>query len=412
MRVCQRKRQFFMQDKTQVYSLPRWRLTRWLADAGPQVPRKIRVALIGSLFGTLPVFAAGVANTLVVAAAIAMRKPTAPFIAWLIFEVSICAARLIVLMAARRAALRQCETPTDIYLVLGVAWSASVGYGVFVSMTSGDWVIATLACVSAAAMVGGICFRHFSAPRLAAVMILASLGPTLPGAALAGEPVLYVAFAQVPMYLLAMTLAAFRLNKMLIATMSAERENDYRARHDVLTGLPNREGFAEAIGSTLTFAQRKGEKFALLFLDLDDFKTVNDTYGHSAGDRLLKMVAGRIVHTLRTTDVATRIGGDEFLVLANVHSNEQAVEIGQRLIAAVTSSYDLGGAASVKIGVSVGIAMAPEYGSSFDDLLIVADQALYEAKSKGKSRCCVASSMPGRMTARGRSDASRIEVAA
>ncbi|HZP70440.1 MAG TPA: GGDEF domain-containing protein [Pseudolabrys sp.] len=382
-----------------MYSLPRWRLTRWLADAGPQVPRKIRVALIGGLFGTLPVFAAGVANTLVVSAAIAMRMPTAPFIAWLILEIFICSARLGVLIVARRAAVRECETPTDIYLVLGLAWSGSVGYGVFVSMTSGDWVIATLACVSAAAMVGGICFRHFSAPRLAAVMILTSLGPTLPGAALAGEPVLYVAFAQVPMYVLAMTLAAFKLNKMLIATMSAERENDYRARHDVLTGLPNREGFAEAIGSTLAVAQRKGEKCALLFLDLDDFKTINDTYGHAAGDRLLKMVAGRLVHTLRTADVATRIGGDEFLVLAKVHSSEQAVEIGQRLIAAVASSYDLGGAASVKVGVSVGIAMAPEYGSGFEDLLIVADAALYEAKSKGKSRCCVASLVPGRLAA-------------
>jgi diguanylate cyclase (GGDEF)-like protein len=402
---------FRMQDKTRSYSLPRWRLTRWLADAGPQVPHKIRVALIGSLFGTLPVFAAGVANTLVVSAAIAMRMPTAPFIAWLIFEIFICFARLVVLIIARRAALRHRETPTDLYLVLGVAWSASIGYGVFISMTSGDWVIATLACVSAAAMVGGICFRHFSAPRFAAAMILASLGPTLPGAALAGEPVLYVAFIQVPMYVLAMTLAAFKLNRMLIATMSAERENDYRARHDVLTGLPNRAGFAEAVGSTLTAAQRTGDKFALLFLDLDDFKTVNDTYGHSAGDRLLKMVAGRVVHTLRTTDVATRIGGDEFLVLAKVHSSEQAVEIGQRLIAAVTSLYDLGGAASVKIGVSVGIAMAPEHGTDLDALLVVADEALYEAKSKGKSRCCMAS---GRMTARKPDDrgASGIDVAA
>ena len=402
-----------MQDKFRVYSLPRWRLTRWLADAGPQVPHNIRVALIGGLFGTLPVFAAGVANTLVVSAAIAMRMPTAPFIAWLVFEIAVCSARLIVLTVARRAALQRRETPTDIYLILGVAWSASVGYGVFVSMMSGDWVIATLACVSAAAMVGGICFRHFSAPRLAALMILTSLGPTLPGAALAGEPVLYVAFAQVPMYVLAMSLAAFRLNKMLIATMSAERENDYRARHDALTGLANRAGLAEAIGSNLAVAHRNGEKSALLFLDLDDFKTVNDTYGHAVGDRLLKMVAGRLVHTLRGSDVATRIGGDEFLVLAKVHSDEQALEMGQRLIAAVTSLYDLAGIGSVKIGVSIGIAMAPQHGTGLDDLLIVADEALYEAKSKGKSRCCMASSMPGGTT-RGRDDGapSRVSVAA
>jgi diguanylate cyclase (GGDEF)-like protein len=410
-----RETAIFMQDKTRVYSLPRWRLTRWLADAGRDVPDDIRVALIGGLFGTLPVFAGGVANTLVVSAAIAAHIPTAPFITWLTLEIAICLARLAVLMISRRAALQRRETPTDVYLILGVAWSASVGYGVLVSMASGDWVIATLACVSAAAMVGGICFRNFNAPRLAAVMILMSLGPTLPGAALAGEPVLYVAFAQVPMYLVAMTLAAFKLNKMLIATMRAERENDYRARHDLLTGLPNREGFVEAIGVNLAAEHRSGERFALLFLDLDDFKIVNDTYGHAAGDRLLKMVAGRLAHTLRTTDVATRIGGDEFLVVTRVHTNEQAIEVGHRLIAAVTSLYDLGDSISVKVGVSIGIAMAPEHGTNLDNLLTVADEALYEAKSKGKSRCCIASSIPNRTTDTrdlGQGAAPKVEVAA
>jgi diguanylate cyclase (GGDEF)-like protein len=389
-----------MQNKIRVYSLPHWRFTRWLVDTGPHVPRDIRMALIGGLFGSLPVFAGGIVNTLVVSAAITVRMPTAPFIAWLVFEIAICLARLIVLMNARRAALQHRETPTDLFLMLGVAWSAGVGYGVIVSMTSGDWIIATLACVSAAAMVAGICFRHFNAPRLAALMILLSLGPTLPGAALAGEPVLYVAFLQVPTYLLAMTLAAFKLNKLVIATMGAERENDYRARHDVLTGLPNRAGFAEIVGTNLAAEHHGGEKFALLFLDLDDFKAVNDTYGHSAGDRLLKMVAGRVAHALRTTDVATRIGGDEFLVLAKVRTNEQAIEMGQRLIAAITSLYDLGSSRSVKIGVSVGIAMAPEHGTNLDDLLTVADTALYEAKSKGKSRCCIAPPMLNRAATR------------
>ena len=107
-----------MQSETRVYSLPRWRVTRWLADCGPGVPHDIRVELIGNLFGNLPVFAGGVINTLAVAIAIAARKPTAPFIAWVVFEIAVCAARLVVLLIARRAARKRADTPTDIYLVL------------------------------------------------------------------------------------------------------------------------------------------------------------------------------------------------------------------------------------------------------------------------------------------------------
>ena len=379
-----------MQGEATNYSLPRWRLTRWLAEVGPGVPVEIRARLIAGLFGTLPVFAGGVINTIAVSAAIVTRKPTAAFVAWLILEILICIGRLIVLIIARRAATQTRPTPTDIYLLLGLAWSASVGYGVTVSLTSGDWVVATLACLSAAAMVGGICFRNFGAPRLAATMILMSLGPCMAGASVTGEPLLYVVFLQAPLYLFAMTAAAFKLNKMLVATMQAERENDRRARHDPLTGLSNRSGLADAVHAKRAHGE---QVFALLFLDLDGFKTVNDTYGHAGGDRLLKMVAERLRHLLRASDVAARIGGDEFVVLATAAAQEDALELGRRLISAVTASYDLGEGISVNIGVSAGIAMAPEHGNDLTDLLAVADAALYEAKTSGKSRCCMATPM-------------------
>ena len=380
-----------MPYESEVYSLPRWRVTRWLAHAGPGVPKDIRVALIGGLFGTLPVFAAGIANTLAVSAAIAIHRPTVPFIVWLVFELAVCLARLIVLVVARRAARAHRATPTDIYLLLGVAWSASVSYGVMVSMASGDWLIATVACTSAAAMVGGICFRNFSAPRLAAIMIMLSLGPCIPGAALSGEPLLYIAFLQVPLYLAAMTAAAFKLNKMLIATMRAERENGYQAKHDPLTGLFNRTGLVDAVTARLAAGERDDKALALLFLDLDDFKGVNDSFGHVAGDRLLKMIAVRLGHVLSAHDLAARIGGDEFVVLAEGLSHAQAIDMGQRLIAALAPPYTLGDGMTAQIGASVGIAMAPECGSDPEDLLGVADAALYEAKSSGKSRCCMAS---------------------
>jgi diguanylate cyclase (GGDEF)-like protein len=377
-----------MPSRTRVYSLPRWRVTRWLADCGPGVPEDIRVELIGNLFGNLPVFAGGVINTVAVALVITVRQPIPPFFIWLAFEVAVCAVRLVVFLIARRAALRRTETPTDIYLLLAVAWSASVGYGVVVSMASGDWVGATLACVSASAMVGGICFRNFSAPRLAAVMIVISLGPTIPGALLGGERLLYLVMLQVPLYL---TAAAFTLNRMLVATMRAERENSRRAKHDALTGLLNREGLIEAIEAELATAAADGKPRALLFLDLDNFKTANDTFGHAVGDRLLKTVADRLEIELAPGDVAARIGGDEFVVLAVAASHERAIETGERLISAIASTYSLGEGISAAVGASVGIAMTPEHGSDAEGLLAAADAALYEAKSGGRSRCCMAS---------------------
>jgi diguanylate cyclase (GGDEF)-like protein len=381
-----------MLTENKSYSQPRWPIARWLGNAGPGVPEDIRIALIGRLHGTLPVFAAGAINTIAVAAAAAIRHPVALFIAWLILEIVICLARLIVLIIAHRRARAHRKTPTDLHLLLAVAWSMSVGFGAMISLASGDRVIALLACVSAAAMVGGICFRNFFAPRLAGAMILFSLGPILPGIALAGDPLLYVGYLQAPLYLWAMTAASFRLNKMQIATMRSEREHVHLAHHDSLTGLLNRIGFIEALVSELDLAEDSGEKrSALLFLDLDDFKPVNDTYGHQAGDRLLGLVAARLRQALPPTDVIARLGGDEFVVLASDVGADEALAIAYRIIDALAASYELGDGISASIGASVGIAMSPEHGTEAELLLAVADIALYEAKSSGKSRCCIAS---------------------
>ena len=379
-----------MQSDSRIYSLPRWRVTRWLADCGAEVPEDIRVALIGNLYGTLPVFIGGILNTLLVAAAIAARSPTPLFIAWLALEIAICLTRLTVLIVARRRALRHDATPTDINLVLSIAWSGSVGYGALISLATGDWVAATLACVSAGAMVGGICFRNFSAPRLCGAMIVLSLGPTIPGALMAGQPLMLVLFFQIPMYLAAMTMACFKLNRLLIATMRAERENDRRARHDELTGLANRAGLVGAIEERLS--RRDGdEALALLYLDLDDFKVVNDTHGHAGGDRLLQSVAERLRGLAREGDLPARLGVDDFVVLVAGCTAEQAANFGRHLVEAIGIPYDLGCGTRAHVGVSVGIAMAPGHGNRAADLLRAADAALYQAKFAGGSRCEVAS---------------------
>ncbi|WP_315812622.1 MULTISPECIES: GGDEF domain-containing protein [unclassified Bradyrhizobium] len=367
------------------FSLPRWRVTRWLADPGYPVSSDIRLALTGELYGCWSVFAGGAINTVAVAAALALRTPTALFITWFVMEVVICLSRLIVMIIAYRRARERLTTPTDIHILLSVAWSASVGFGVGISLASGDWVAASLTCISSAAMVGGICFRNFSAPRLVGTMILFSIGPVIPGVATSHEPLLFAMYLQMPVYFLAMTGAAFRLNKMLVAVMQSKRESDERARRDPLTGLSNRAGLIDALQSRLTDKAGGDRSFAVLYLDLDGFKPVNDTFGHAAGDELLKIVANTLRRTASPDDVIARIGGDEFVVLAGDPTIDHALALGERIIEVMAAPMVMPGGAHVQIGISIGIAVAPEHGTDPEALLFAADAALYEAKSSGKS---------------------------
>ncbi|QEL24381.1 GGDEF domain-containing protein [Bosea sp. F3-2] len=375
------------------FSLPRWRVTRWLADAGPDVPPDIRVALVASLYGTLPIFAGGVINSLAVSFLIAWRIPTLPFTLWCAFEIVCCLVRLCVLLVARKRAARGQSTPTDIYLLLGVAWAAGIGAGTFLSLMSGDWVAAALACLSAAAMVGGICFRNFAAPRMAGVMIALTLGPCVLAAPFLSEPMMLITFMQIPFYLFSMTVAAYKLNAMLISTMRAERENAFHARHDILTGLSNRAGLAKAFAARFDGAEApKG--LALVYLDLDGFKAVNDSYGHMAGDALLQLVAERLRGLVRASDIAARIGGDEFVVLSEQTEQVQLQRFGERIVREISEPYELDSGHKLHIGASVGIALAPEHGRDMTSLMTAADAALYQAKSRGKSLCIIASQRP------------------
>lgn len=372
------------------FSPPTWAFTRWLADTPAGTPEPVRAELARSLFGTLPIFFGGIFNTTLVAAVVTSRQPTIWFAVWLALVLVICLIRLAVLLHAFRAAEAGRRTPTDIYLVLALCWGATVGYGTFLGLVSGDWVIATLTCLSAAAMVGGICFRNFGAPRLASAMIVLSLGPVCLGAIPAGEPLLLVVFLQVPFYLFSMSMAAFKLNQMMIATMVSEHESGHRARHDDLTGLSNRAHLMRLLEERLEKTRGGGAGFALLYLDLDGFKAVNDTRGHAAGDRVLQMVADRLNGLARITDVTARMGGDEFVVLVDGVSLDEAIAFGEELVARIAQPYDLGEGVTSVIGACVGIARAPEHGRKARLLLAAADGALYAAKAVGRCRVAIA----------------------
>ena len=378
-----------MDGETLRFSLPRWRLTRWLAEVGPDVPMDIRIALIGGLFGTLPIFVAGVFNTVAVSLLVALRIPSWPFVLWCAFDILCCTARLVVLLIARRRAARHEATPTDLYILLGVAWAAGIGFGTFISLMSGDWVAATLVCLSATAMVGGTCFRNFGAPRMVGLMIILTIGPCTLATPFAGEPILLIGLAQLPFYIYSMSRAAFGLNAMLVSTMQAEREHAFQAKHDVLTGLPNRIGLKQALEASL-MRYDGSRPLALIYVDLDGFKSVNDSHGHKTGDQLLQLVSDRLRRLVRAGDLVARIGGDEFIVLSEQIGGGPLKRFGDRLVREISQPYRLEGPLTVTIGASVGIARAPEHGLDLESLMGAADAALYQAKSDGKARSVMA----------------------
>lgn len=369
-------------DNNGVYSAPRWRAVRWLLDCGQDIPADVNNALIASLFGTLPIFIGGVANTIVIAGLAAARNPDVWFVGWFIFELVLGFTRILVLRHALLNAMSGKCTPTDLYIGLSLLWAASVGYGATISLVSGDWTIAALICLSSAAMAGGICFRNFGAPRLAATMMSLSMAPIAVGALFAGQPIFLAALLQIPFYLYSMSVAATKLNRMLVTTMRAERDNERRAQHDVLTGLLNRAGLSAAIDRYC--APGTCTSCALLYLDLVGFKRINDSFGHPAGDALLKGLATRLNSLAGTDGVAARVGGDEFVLLLRNTDVARAQEMAERVIAEFAAPFEQA-YASCKIGVSVGIAMAPDHGEDFDTLIARADEALYRAKAGGVS---------------------------
>src|SRR3974390_1154004 len=168
---------------------------------------------------------------------------------------------------------------------------------------------------------------------------------------------------------------------------NAEARITHLARFDELTGLPNRVNFRDEIDHLLAAPHNASQLSALLFIDLDQFKQVNDTLGHPCGDQLLCAVADRLREMLRPEDFVARFGGDEFVVFQqNIRSSEDAAILARRIVDHLSERYKIDNHL-VEIGASVGIAMPPA-GVSADTLLKNADMALYRAKADGRGTFC------------------------
>jgi len=160
---------------------------------------------------------------------------------------------------------------------------------------------------------------------------------------------------------------------------------EFLAHHDALTGLPNRHLFDDRLTQALIVAGRRQSRLALMFIDLDKFKLINDTLGHEAGDIVLKSVAARLLDRVRASDTVARVGGDEFaVILDDVGANENAAQIAQDIIATLTTPIEAGGE-ECTVGASIGIALYPEDADVASGLLACADETMYRVKAAGRN---------------------------
>jgi two-component system cell cycle response regulator len=190
--------------------------------------------------------------------------------------------------------------------------------------------------------------------------------------------------------------AKARIHNMLEVRLLYKQLEDYGralesfALHDALTGLPNRRLLFDRLASAIAHARRNKSTMAVMYLDLDGFKQINDTLGHDAGDALLRVVAARLVSAVRQEDTVARMGGDEFVIgLSELNPAEGVAKLVSKVIQAVSQPYTIQGR-SVSMTASVGVGIYPTHGEDVETLMKNADLALYEAKRTGKNNYRIA----------------------
>jgi diguanylate cyclase (GGDEF)-like protein/PAS domain S-box-containing protein len=482
---------------------PNSRLARWIIAPPSDVNRETATLLTSGLYASIPIFLGGIINSIAVAAVAVSRHPIGLFRFWFAAEVILGLSRLAIIILGNRAQRFGRTPPIHLAILLSCIWAASVGFGAFISIASEDWVLATITCLSTAGMVSGICLRNFGTPRLVALMMLLSLVPCATAALLSKETILVVITFQLPIYMIAIGSAAFKLNAMLVARMNAqealeqseafnrsilEASPDYTllldenarvafcktpraksrraetilgrpwlallppenraeaigalksanagkvarltigdegpngrrwfdlavsrvadgsrrilivardithqkdseeralwmANHDPLTGLPNRVVLQDFLERLPNQSSSSGS-WALLVLDIDNFKVINDTLGHDAGDAMLCAFAERLRSAVRREDLIARLAGDEFAIVLHASSEEEVTSAAQKIFDELHQPLAHNGRL-LECNASIGASLYPRDGSGRSELMKAADIALYCAKTGGRGQ--------------------------
>ena len=237
---------------------------------------------------------------------------------------------------------------------------------------------------AAALLAGGIVALHFTGMAAFVIIPIEGLGSGMMDDA-------YVAMASavalVAFMIVAAGISTHLLEKRTVTESEAKLQ--HIALHDSLTGIANRRAFADALDAECVKLKRYGRPFALLAIDLDRFKPVNDTFGHPVGDEVLRRVAARLDQTMRTGDLLARVGGDEFAIIAyGVSEAQQAEEIAARIVELMSRPFVIDGQIA-EIGASVGVSLAPLDGDTSEILTHRTDVALYTVKQNGKDGYCL-----------------------
>jgi diguanylate cyclase len=306
---------------------------------------------------------------------------------WLLFAMAMITWRFLCPVLARRRG--QPEPLIGIMVSAGLSM-VSFGFGATMSILSGDIALMTISLAGSMGILAGLATRWAALPRPAIASMVLTVGP--PALVLMSEGGAYMAAALVIVFVM-ISVATFTKHNQenLLAAITAEELHRRMAQTDHLTGLANRAQLIEQIAlhcEDLPAARQSesGRRFAVLYIDLDGFKAVNDTHGHAAGDEILQRVADCLRQVIGPDEMVARIGGDEFVVLLRDADGLTARAVADEIIAAISREHRIADGRALRVGCSVGISLAPLQGRDPETLLARADAALYEVKNQGKGR--------------------------
>lgn len=354
---------------------------KWLVDPGRDIQGSVAEIMLAEHFASAGTIVAAIINSFMVNGLALALHGGRIFYALLATDLAVSIVRLLAIRRIAGCRRTGAPTPTDFYLIVAIAWAAVQGAIAFAAMWSNIPALQTIAAITAIMITGAVNYRNYPSPRYAMLLFSLIYLPLLAGVAVARDHWLLALVITTPLYYYASLLVINRLQQLSIDSLQAHHDIHFQASHDALTGLLNRYGLTHIECDPAAAP----EALTLFYFDLDRFKQVNDTYGHPVGDRLLQLVGQRLTGALRPGDVAARIGGDEFVVLAPGLRPDDAEGFAARVTRQIEEPYDIEDIGRLHIGVSVGYACAPEDGTCLADLYRIADAALYQMKGTAKS---------------------------
>jgi diguanylate cyclase len=372
-----------------------------------RLPDAVFTDLVDIVFTSLPPVAL-IGVILAAVGILVAAKNNDPVIwALTVLSVTVTAGRIALILAyRRRASLEAVQDPArwDRRYAIG-AYSFALVLGAFNlrAIATGDPLVAMLVTSVMFGYGAGMVARLGVRPTVCVISLALAVVPTAIGylryAARAGD--YYVAIMYVGQALLLIAFAAAGTEAMghiyrtTLQQLLTRQDLAMLAGQDGLTGLPNRTLLRARLNEGIVQVRRGDTVLAFHCLDLDHFKSVNDNLGHPAGDALLKLVADRLTSMLRIGDTVARVGGDEFVILqVGIQHEDEARLLAHRIVRALGAPFVIDGR-DVRIGVTVGIAVAPRDGVTLDRLAACADAALYQAKHKGRGSVVFTGEPPG-----------------